>query len=257
MKIGLNAADRGCLIGANGTGKSTLAAYVLEQFRIENPHARIMLLDTKPRWRAEVLSDGTSPKRFYRNFAKGDMIPGSMNLQRMRDWGLVWDADVNPSQTVIVQNISVDQRTNVLFQTRALEKFFATQRANRPSLAYLDEGMDFFTTSAAARGSDIVQRCVRAGREKNLATLIGAQRPRQINMQILTETNWCALFRINFEDDVKHLWNMGFPKNVGPPAYEQPHAFRLWREGRREAPLFRLDRQEEVTNNGSRRSRTG
>jgi hypothetical protein len=252
-------ADRGALIGANGTGKSTLAAYVLHHFRQENPHARICVFDTKPRWRAEYLSNGGSPRSYYKAFAPGDKIPGSMSLQRMRDWDLVWDPDVNPSQTVIVQNINVPHRFNVGFQTLVLEKFFATQRANRPSLAYLDEGMDFFTTSSSAYGSDIVQRCFRAGREKNLATLIGAQRPKQINAQVLTETSWLSLFRINFAEDVRRLHEMGFPRNVGPPTYDQPHAFRLWREGRPVAPLYRLseESQQEVSNHGRGRTRTG
>lgn len=273
--IGMRPADRAALIGANGTGKSTLAAYVLHHFRLENPHARILILDTKPRWRAEYLSTGGSPRHYYRNFAPGDKIPGSMSIQRVRDWGLVWDPDVNPSQTVIAQNVDVPHRLNVAFQVRLLEKFFATQRANRPSLAYLDEGMDFFTTSSAAYGTDIVQRCFRAGREKNLATLIGAQRPKQINAQVLTETSWLALFRINFTEDVRRLHEMGFPRDVGPPTYEQPHAFRLWREGKPVAPLYRLDDRQSIQSssqssiksssqsskegsvNGRRRTRTG
>lgn len=242
--IGMRPGDRGALIGASNTGKSTLAAYVLHHFRKENPHARILVLDTKPRWRAQYLANGGSPKRYYSRLAAGDKIPGSVSLQQMRDWNIVWDADTNPSQTVVVQNLNVPHSMNVLFQTRVLERFFATQKANRPSLAYLDEGMDFFTASSSARGTDIVQRCFRAGRELNLATLLGTQRPRQINLQVLTETSWLALFRINFEEDVKHLHNMGFPRDVGAPTYDQPHAFRLWKDGHRDAPLFRLNHAE-------------
>jgi len=241
--IALHTADRGILIGASGTGKSTLAAHMLAAFRRGYPKARILVLDTKPRWRAETMADGTNTRRFYQAFAKGDMIPGSLTMGTTTDWGLCWDKDINPTQTVIAQRLKGSQRANVAFQIQCAERFFMSQRANRESLLYIDEGMDFFSTSGSAFGSDIVQRCFRAGREKNLTTLIGVQRPKGINLQCLTETNWCALFRINYTDDVKRLWEMGWPKDMGPPTFDQKFAFRLWREGSPQAPLYRLNRE--------------
>ena len=239
--VGMHDGERGILVGASGTGKSTLAEHVLRQFRDEHPTARIMVCDTKPRWRAEHLADGTGTRRYYRQMSKGDTIRGSVALTRVRDWGIVWDKDLNPSQTVVVQNLQLPDRVNVLFQTAAAEKFFKTQAASRPSMIYFDEGHDFFGSNASARGtSDIVQRCFRAGREKGLATLIGVQRPKGVNLQCLTETSWCAVFRINFTDDIRRLWEMGWPKDAMPPTYDQPHAFRLWRDTAPGAPLYRL-----------------
>lgn len=245
--IAMHAADRGILIGANGTGKSTLAEYVVRHFREEYPDARIAVLDTKPRCRAEWLPDGRRANRVYKRLAKGDTIPGSMQLSRASDWPLVWDRDTNPSQSVIVQRLRGSMADNIRFQVGFLERFFQTQDARRPSLVYLDEGMDFFTGSASARGgSDIVQRCFRAGRERNLSTLIGVQRPISINLQCLTETSWCALFRINFRNDVKRLWEMGWPNDTGPPTYSEVREkgqglFRLWRDGQDSAPFYRLN----------------
>ena len=236
MKVG----DRGILIGASGTGKSTLASHVLADFRENQPQSRILVLDTKPRWRGTIKADGTGVKKFYSSFVEGDTIPGAVVLERPEDWGLAWDHDANPTQTVIVQRLRGSQKANILFQLWCAEKFFDTQSAKRPSLAYYDEGMDFFTTNGVAVGSDIVQRMYRAGREKRLATLIGVQRPKGINGQCITETSWCGLFRINFVDDVKRLHEMGWPKTVGCPTYDQPHAFRLWRDGSPKAPLYRL-----------------
>jgi hypothetical protein len=186
------------------------------------------------------MADGTNTRRLYRAFSKGDVIPGSVSISRIQDWALVWDKDMHPTQTVIAQRVNGSQRANVAFQIAATEKFFGSQRATRPSLVYWDEGMDFFTVSGSAYGSDIVQRCFRAGREKNLTSLIGVQRPKGINLQCLTETNWCALFRINYTDDVKRLWEMGWPKDTPAPAFNQKFAFRLWREGSPTAPLYRL-----------------
>jgi energy-coupling factor transporter ATP-binding protein EcfA2 len=243
VSINLRASDRAIIIGANGTGKSTLAEHLLTEFRHDYPSARIAVLDTKPRWRAERQADGTSTRRLYRHMAKGDTIPGSVSISNLIDWPVVWDHDTNPSQSVIAQRITGSHADNVRFQTAFAERFFSTQTAKRPSLLYLDEGMDFFSSSSTARGgSDIVQRCFRAGRERGLSTMIGVQRPISINLQCLTETNYCALFRINFVNDVKRLHEMGFPIGVQPPTYKQNHSFRLWREGSPDAPLYRLSK---------------
>lgn len=244
--IFLHKSDRGILIGANGTGKSTLAAATLASFREQYPNSRILVLDTKPRWRATLLADGTSPRRLYRPLAKGDTIDGAISTGHVSDWPIIWSKHTNPSQTVIAQRLDGTVSDNIRFQVQMAERFFKTQTVRRPSLLYLDEGMDFFSTSASARGgSDIVQRCFRAGRERGLATLIGVQRPVGINLQCLTETSWCALFRINYAEDVKRLYDMGWPRDAGPPSYEDEDrhgkgVFRLWRNGQRNAPKYRL-----------------
>jgi len=240
--IAVHASDRGILIGTSGCGKSTLAAYLLAHFRMEYPQSRILVLDTKPRWRGEFKADGTKTTRMYKRFVKGDVIPGAMVMSSPRDWSIVWDKDVNPSQTVIAQRLSGTQASNVAFQTWVSERFFETQDARRPSMIYWDEGMDFFTTSGSARNSDIVQRCYRAGRELNMASVIGVQRPKGINLQCLTETSYCALFHIRFTMDVKRLWEMGWPPEVPGPTEQDfdQFRFRLWRARVPGAPMYHL-----------------
>ena len=249
--IGLRHSDRAVLIGASGTGKSTLAAELLNRFRRDYPHARILVLDTKPRWRGERLPDGRDARRLYRGFAPGDTIPGAVTMSQMRDWTLAWDHDTNPTQTVIAQRVQTDWKdrqanhaNTLAYVVACAERFFGTQRVKTPSLLYLDEGHDFFHSSGQARGTDIVQRCYRAGRERGLATLAGFQRPSGLNLQVLTELNYCALFRINFAKDVKKLYDMGWPEGVPPPDYEpngeESFTFRLWR-GKPTAPTYRLN----------------
>lgn len=86
-----------------------------------------------------------------------------------------------------------------------------------PTLLVIDEGMDFFGPTGNGIHGDIVQRCWRAGGEKGMACLIGVQRPKSINLQMLTESNLLYLFHLSNEDDVKRLWEMGLPKGVVPP----------------------------------------
>lgn len=262
LRVDDHGADRATLVGATGTGKSTLAAYLIRVFKQDYPDSRIQIHDTKPRWRAEYLPDGTRAERRYRRMTKGDTIAESMAIDRLDDWDLVWDKDVNPSQVVVVQRIGsrrhpITQRENIVFQVECAERFFHTQDARRPSLIYFDEGMDFFYSSAAARGgSDIVQRCYRAGREMGLATMASFQRPIGINQQTLTEMNYCALFDLDNRKDVRRLWDMGWPANVPAPhteTFDGPDpigTFRLWRKGIH-APKYRLAREE---SNGRRRA---
>lgn len=253
LRVTNKGADRATLVGTTGTGKSTLAAELMNVFHNDYPDSRIEVHDTKPRWRAEYLADGSRADRRYRKMAKGDLLPGSMALERPQDWSLVWDRHVNPSQIVVVQNLQATQRANVIFQTWCAERFFRTQDAHRPSLIYFDEGMDFFNTNASAKGSsDIVQRCYRAGREMNLCTLFGTQRPKGINPQIMSECNYLALFALDNRSDVRHLHDYGWPRTILPPTMHDPEActdsctvhdpdgtFRLWRKGHT-APKYRL-----------------
>lgn len=238
--IKLEAGDRAPLVGASRSGKSTLAAWLLERFREDYPQARIAVFDTKPRWRATKLVDGTNSRKLYKMMAKGDTIEGSISCARLQDWSLAWDKDNNPSQTVIFQRIDAEQEDNIRYQIACANLLFRTQNANRPTLAYFDEGMDFFNaTSGAKGGSDVIQRMCRSGGERNLATLIGMQRPKGINIQTLSEMSKAYVFRLLFEEDYKRLLDMGWPPNASPP--EAAHVFRFWNVANpRVAPEARL-----------------
>jgi len=253
--ITIQTADRAILVGASGTGKSTLARYLLDEWRKDYPKSRVLIVDTKPRWRATGMPDGGTPKKLYGRMAKGDTIKGSVALSDMDDWPLVWSRDVNPSQTVICQRIQrgwkdrrATQSATVSFALACMERFYASASAHTQSLLYIDEGHDFFSPNGTARGSDIIQRCYRAGREIGLTELTGFQRPVGLNLQMMTELNYLALFRINYEKDARRLVEYGWPLGTGPPTYDEKYHFKLWREGKPTAPVFRLTRKVDRQN---------
>lgn len=223
-QIALRPADRATLIGASGSGKSTLARFLLNhwQERYCNPRipsqrrGRLLLLDTKPRWRGTHTLTGSTPSKRYRDFVPGDTVRGVI-LDRVTDWNLVWDLDLNPWQTVIAQNPELDEDENVRWQVEAAALFLKSQRHTRKSLGYVDEGMDFYGPSGTSRYGNAIQRWFRVGRERGLASLLGAQRPKCINLQTLTEANKLYLFRLEYSDDVKRLTEMGYPQGSDAP----------------------------------------
>ena len=234
-------ADRAVLIGGSGTGKSTLARRVLDLFRVEYwPKMRCLICDTKPRWRATRSMSGDLTAR-YRRMSEGDTID-SMIGDRRDSWPLVWDPDVNPSRTVILQpdmRTAYTQDGEVARQVWWIERFFRTLDARVPSLLYIDEGMDFFGPNGAAKSGDIIQRCYRAGRERGLITLLGAQRPVCVTVLAMTESNVKYMFALESDDDLVTLRKRGFPSSV--PPVKEDYYFRLLRDRKLYPGLLTLE----------------
>lgn len=136
---------------------------------------------------------------------------------------------------------SGDER-DIPWAIACIKAFLAQARAGRPQLVYVDEGLDFFHANAVARGgSDAILRCARAGRERGLSLLFGTQRPKGIPLQIMSEMTKLYLFLLDYEGDVKHLGDMGYPYKEYP-APTEPHLFRLWDKStdRKSAALMKL-----------------
>lgn len=229
-------ADRGIIIGRSGSGKSTLAASLIEQFHKDyclnqrRPDmGRILVIDTKPRWRGTSLVNGGSTRRHYKGFVKGDRLPHSVVMTNDDQWGMAFDPNIS-DRLVIAQRMDLDFRSLIRWQVGNIQRMLDTQDSRYPSLIYIDEGMDFFGPSGVARDGDAVQRTVRTGREMGLASLIGVQRPKAINLQCLTEANVGYFFAINFLEDVKRLREMGFPTSV--PLPDVNHKFLYFRDGK-------------------------
>jgi hypothetical protein len=157
----------------------------------------------------------------------GDTLPAAV-LSRPQDWRLAWDRDLNPSGIVIAQNLSLTEGALVRFQVRMIERFLETQYWREPSLVYVDEGHDFFGANATARYGTSIQRCYRAGAEQGMASLLGIQRPKTVNLQTLTECNVAYLFHIKFREDLKRLAEMGMVVDDSPPA--ESHRFRFFQD---------------------------
>lgn len=232
--IGLRNQDRAILIGATGTGKSTLAKFLIKNWYdkyINNipikRRGRILIIDTKPRWRGPI--DVRGKEMDYGNWSGGDFLENAKVLNRARDFKDAWDKSSSKTYGNIIIAQNLELRTSkpnlVSWQSLLMEEYFGMLDTHKPSLLYIDEGMDFFTERGYNRGSDIIQTFYRAGRELGGTALIAVQRPKTINIQTLTESNVMYLFQIRFTEDMKRLREMGVPMSVRPPKQKKKFIF--------------------------------
>lgn len=220
-RISLRARERGFLVGGTDTGKSTLAEALVVDFYLRYPSARILILDSKPRFKAERDHHGRSAKRRYRHQSHGPVVPGSITVSTPDQLDTAWTIG---ARIVIAQGAGSRDVPALL---SCAHRFLDTSRANRPQLLVVDETMDFFSANGQPRGGDdVLVRVARAGRERGTGALYCSQRTKGIPAQLMEEQTRCYLFRLDYRADVKRLWEMGFPPGVMPPSVR--HAFIYW-----------------------------
>lgn len=230
-EIALRRAERGLITGGVGSGKSTLAEYLIDDFVTRYPTGRVLILDTKPRFRAEWELTGLKAARRYKNWDHGPVVPNSVVGDLMqRDAGLaaVWRSG---HRVAILQT---DFSREWPLMLRGASQFYQEARTSRPQLLYADEMMDFFGQNGQpipglGDDRDVILRTARAGRERGLGLLAGMQRPKGVPITVVQELSRLYLFRLDNEGDMERLWDLGIPTTVYPPEHNK--AFVYWRRG--------------------------
>lgn len=67
--------ERCLLVGKTRSGKSTLALAALNELLDSNPTMELIIVDTKPHFRASHQINGLKADVLYRNWTKGDYFP--------------------------------------------------------------------------------------------------------------------------------------------------------------------------------------
>lgn len=222
--MSLRKAERGLVIGGSGSGKSTLIEYLIRDWlaRYTKAGTRVLVVDTKPRFRATWTAQGTSAKRLYRHWDHGPELPGSVVVTNPADMAHAWTLGTS---VVIAQGPAESDLPNM---TGCIDGFLAQSRVSRPQLLVVDETLDFFNASGqSVRGTtDALKRVARAGRERGTAALYGSQRTKGLPVQLVSELSKLYLFRLDFVEDTSRLRDAGFPAGQWPP--EHDHQFRYW-----------------------------
>ena len=254
--ISLRNGDRALLAGGSQSGKSTLAAGSLEypfhltlcgDWLTRYPDGLLLLADSKPRYRAAFRADGLSDAKMYKNWAHGPVVPGST---RVGPWG-VQDMmrAFRTCRIVIVQSDAIDR--DAAGVVAVIEAFRRMTTKKHKRMIYVDETMDFYNQSGMPlRGTgNVILRCARAGAERDLTTLLGAQRCKGIPPQFWELINKLYLYRMDMLTDMQRIAECGgpvmynsnmklstlgkppMPHSLWPP--EADYLFRYWTKAAR------------------------
>jgi hypothetical protein len=232
-RIGMRNGDRALCEGGTQSGKSTLCAgspiYRFEdtlcgEYLANYPDAQLLIVDTKPRYRAEFDVNGLSDKRHYKEWAHGTYIPGSTRIDPWDIQGMM--RAFNIGRIVIVQTEAVDR--DAAGVVACIEHFRRHVNRKHKRMVYVDEVMDFYTQSGTPlKGTgNIILRCARAGAERHFTTLLGAQRLKGIPPQLWELINKFYLFRMDLESDMGRAYEAGVPRDMTPP--EEDYLFKFW-----------------------------
>lgn len=221
-QISLRQRDRAFVVGGVDAGKSTLMDYLGAEFvyRYRNVGGRRLIVDSKPRYKAEYTVQGVSAARRYRKWAHGQPVRGSVVVDDPDDLRLAWETG---ARNVIVQCDDHRQLPRLVATVRA---FLESSKASRPQLLQVDEVLDFYHGNGAPVGQDdAIARCARGGRERGTGVLIGSQRTKGLATTLLAEMNRCYVLRIDYVADAKRLQEMGMPPVQIPT---ERHRFWYW-----------------------------
>jgi hypothetical protein len=221
-RLSLRERERGLVLGGVGTGKSTLADVLGQEFvnRYRSQNARRLILDSKPRYRGEWLVNGISAKRRYKRWDHGEAIRNSVICDDPHDLERAFHMAPN----VICQG---ESGADIPRLVECAEAFLRSSRAGRPQLLQVDEAKDYYHENGMSRGgNDAILRSVRAGRERGTGCLICSQRTKGIPPSLMEELSRCYLFRMDYRADAKRLQEMGAPATMGPP--RRAHEFIYW-----------------------------
>lgn len=223
QEIALPKASRAVCCGMTETGKTTLCEKLIDLFMKQYQKSRVLIIDSKPRFRAQWELSGISAKWRYRKWGYGGYLPDSYRLPLgnniKAELDTVWQSG---GRIAIAQ---IEHLYDIELLKSAIDAFYNNYGATIPRLLDVDEVSDFYGGSGVAQKGDEITQIARSGRERNMALMVATQRPKGIPKQLLTEMSSLYLFHIDFDKDLQHLQEMGLPDTIRMP---EDHDFLYW-----------------------------
>lgn len=179
-------AERALIIGGTRSGKSTLMDHFMRHTVQTRPSVQILLLDSKPRFRAEIERFGPGNRfardaeRHYRDWESGPVIPGSVRVDIHADKPLerLWRPD-DGCRVAIAQTELTTERGRLL---EIADDWYGVRQRKSDRVLAVDELLDYYhrNTISVHASRDVPLKVVRAGGERGFGALYGAQRPKRI-----------------------------------------------------------------------------
>lgn len=221
------------LFGTTGSGKTTLLTVLLKSIRIQNPDSIHLIIDSKPRFRANFAINGKRLR--YKTMKYGEFAKGSVLVNNPEDIQL---AIKRGYKTLIAQVL--DDEPNTIRLSKIGMEFYKTSSGEEQRWIWVDEVLDFFTPSGTElkNAPPFIVRAARAGRERSCNLVIGAQRLKGIPMVVIESLTHIFLFQIDYVEELERLRSLGIHEMQPPKNY---YEFKFWqRKHRNDSRLFKL-----------------
>jgi hypothetical protein len=225
-------AERVIITGGTRCGKSCSADMFLRFLYGAFPSMEFMLLDTKPRFRAQYVRGigGTSrdAAAHYSPYRKGPMVPNSVRVDLEAD---------NPMRRVFKdeQRIAVlqssrpggsthDERMRIL---QVAHDWWSTRTNGNPRYVIADEGMHFFQKNGYSIDTkrNLFHEIAQTGGELDTGMIFETQLLRGIDSMILDHLSRLYAYYLRDIRDIKRLFEVGIPKDYQQP--EEDYAFHM------------------------------
>lgn len=233
--------ERSLLVGKTRSGKSTLALQALNEMLDSFPTMELLVVDTKPHFKASHTLNGIRADFLYRNWQKGDYFPESVVLSAHdKTVNLDYAFDIahtvsgrKRGATIILQTDNKSDYPNIA--NRLMQQYRRSNK-KRHVFIYIDEAYSLLKYSRFV--AEQVTLCVTAGGERGVGVMAATQRPRWIPVEMLSEITRYYVFRLDNNKDKVNLRDNGLPPGFRFP--RQMHNFRYYNALTDENRLMRL-----------------
>ena len=215
--IALPEKARGIAFGMTGSGKSVLTQHLMYDWMRRYPSTgRVLILDSKPNYRAQWRLNGTSARGEYKRMEPEPAVPDSvlLRLQSHGELKQVWRQN---------HHVAIAQIWDIgdIGALRAIMKeFYTTSDAKYHQLALIDETADFYSSSAAYSAGDPILQVIRSGRKRHVACLACSQRPASLPGSLLSEATNVYVFDLPKKADRQKLEEANLPADMALPSNE-------------------------------------
>jgi hypothetical protein len=196
--------------------------------------ARVLIIDSKPRFKAEFSVNGNQATRHYKSWSRGTFLSGAYRLSNDGKLSIKGQLDTiwRKGGRVAIAQTRPGDIADLAWLELVARVFYGSYGDKTPRLIMIDELADFFEVRKAG---GIFHQAARSGRELGIALLAGSQRPSYIPTVVMTESDRLYLFHLDYTEDMKKVHQMGVPKDIAPPTVD--HSFFYWNKFKRfEAP---------------------
>lgn len=220
--------------GGSRSGKSSLQEWEARTIQRIRPHCAQLIMDSKPRFRAEHRRHPWFPKqrvgaeKLYKDWAAGPTVPNSVTTDIWSDHPFrgLWPKDGDYHGEIVI--LQGETRADHIRMLQLAMSFVKAQWANRERRLIFDETLDFYARNGYSIDgrNDALYLAARAGGERGIGTEFGAHRVFGIPHLILMQLSRVNLFHLVSDSDMRHLQSTVGIKDAESPSGD--FVFRQW-----------------------------